>query len=878
MQGALERLTLEMTSTLDVDVVLARITAGLIEELGAALARVWLVGPGDACTSCAQAATCAHRERCLHLRASAGLSTRLDGGHRRVPLGALKIGQIAVAVRPVLTNDLEGDPRITDKAWVRAHGLASFAGYPLAFRGELLGVLAVFGRRPLSSEELGRLALFASQASVAIKNACLFAEVAALRERLSDENAYLREELEQGRGAEEILGHSPALRAAMDKLEQVAPTSATVLLLGETGTGKELFARALHAASRRRRAPLIKVSCAAISASLLESELFGHEKGAFTTALARHTGRFELAHGGTLFLDEIGELPLEAQAKLLRVLQEHEIERVGGTQSIPVDVRIVAATNRDLAGAVRSGRFREDLYYRLAVFPIEVPPLRARRADVPELAGAFVKRHARSLGKPLAGLSDDALAALAAYDWPGNVRELHNVIERAAIVARGAVIGRADLPDLTPVTREAPEDLPAPPAARGTLEDIERAHIRETLEACGWVIEGAGGAAVRLGLSPSTLRSRMARLSLRRPRPSAPATAATTCRGSPHDMSWAGRRRGRSAARGRGHTRCYCRAGMSHSNSIEAPGRLLHVSRAQFVGSLVACVALFLFATGPLWRHAGNIGRLDTAIGWSYGAIPLLIAGCLVASHRWSLRGFLLDTMALTLVKYIVTCSLAIAFWATVAPPRAAAASRPRPAPPVPEQALAPTPIDPARTGAVRVRVVDRAGRPLPDAVVFVAGGLEDDVFAPPSEPAVVEHGPRGIAPGIVVAQVGQRIEARSTDGRMHTLVASRAGEVLFNVPLLASGAPTTTRLRDGRGLATLRCNVHPEEPEGRLLALTHPYFGRSDAEGRVLLSGVPAGRLRIGAALGEQSAVESAVELRPRETAEVQVQIAAAP
>jgi transcriptional regulator with GAF, ATPase, and Fis domain len=304
----------------------------------------------------------------------------------------------------------------------------------------------------------------------------------------------------------------------MEKLSQVAPTPATVLLLGETGTGKELFARALHAASRRRRAPLIKVSCAAISASLLESELFGHEKGAFTTALARHVGRFELAHGGTLFLDEIGELPLEAQAKLLRVLQEHEIERVGGTQSIPVDVRVVAATNRDLAGAARSGRFRADLYYRLAVFPIEVPPLRARSEDVPELALAFVKRHARSLGKPLVGLADDALAALVAHDWPGNVRELHNVIERAAIVARGEVIRRGDLPDFGPAVLAEPAEVAAPPAAKRTLEDLERAHIRQTLEACGWVIEGAQGAAVLLGLSPSTLRSRMAKLSIRRPR------------------------------------------------------------------------------------------------------------------------------------------------------------------------------------------------------------------------------------------------------------------------------------------------------------------------------------------------------------------------
>jgi transcriptional regulator with GAF, ATPase, and Fis domain len=519
-QGALERIALAMTSTLDVDEVLARITSGLLEDLGAARARVWLVDTGDACATCAQAPGCADRERCLHLRASAGLSTRLDGAHRRVPLGALKIGQIALQGTPVQTNDLEGDPRITDKSWVRGHGLAAFAGYPLAFRGELLGVLAVFSRRPLAGDELGRLALFAAQASVAIQNARLYTEVARLRQRLADENAYLREELGRDRGAAAILGKSPALRAALDKLEQVAPTTATVLLLGETGTGKELFAVALHAASRRHRGPLVKVSCAAISAALLESELFGHEKGAFTTALSRHVGRFELAHGGTLFLDEVGELPLESQAKLLRVLQEHEIERVGGTRRIPVDVRIVAATNRDLAAEAKAGRFRADLYYRLAVFPIELPPLRARREDVPALALAFVERCARTLGKPSLSISDEALAALAAYSFPGNVRELHNVVERAAILARGDLIDTADLPDLAPAPGPDHEGAAggAPAAAKGTLEDVERAHVRETLEACGWRIEGAQGAAVRLGLSPSTLRSRMARLSIRRPR------------------------------------------------------------------------------------------------------------------------------------------------------------------------------------------------------------------------------------------------------------------------------------------------------------------------------------------------------------------------
>jgi hypothetical protein len=304
-------------------------------------------------------------------------------------------------------------------------------------------------------------------------------------------------------------------------------------------------------------------------------------------------------------------------------------------------------------------------------------------------------------------------------------------------------------------------------------------------------------------------------------------------------------------------------------------GRFLHVSRAQFVGSLAACVALFLFVRGPLWRHAGDIGTLDGAIGWSYGAIPLLVGGCLLASRRWSLRGFLLDTMALTLVKYVVTCSIAIALWATVAPvPSASAAVKPRRAPAGAEQAIVPTPIDPAQTGSVRATVVDPAGRPLAGALVFVAAGLDDHVFAPPSEPLVIEHGPQGITPALAVAQVGQRIEARSTDGHMHTLVAGRPGEVAFNVPLLASGAPTSTRLRDAEGLLSLRCNVHPGEPEGRLLTLAHPFFARSDAEGHVTLAGVPAGRLQIGAAHGERGAGRATIDLHAREDADVQITV----
>lgn len=313
---------------------------------------------------------------------------------------------------------------------------------------------------------------------------------------------YLREEIESEHGFDEIVGESAALRGILAQLDQVAGTDATVLLGGETGTGKELFARAIHDRSRRASGPLIKVNCAALPHDLIESELFGHEEGAFTGATHQRKGRFELAEGGTLFLDEVAELSTEAQAKLLRVLQEHEVERVGGTRSISVDVRMVAASNQELTAAVESGAFRSDLYYRLAVFPILVPPLRERRGDIALLAHHFTAATARKLGKHLSGIAPASLEALESYDWPGNVREMQNVIDRAAILSSGPLLDIGDA--LTGVRR--------PVGATGTLEEVERAHIVAVLGEANWVIEGPRGAAERLGLNPSTLRGRMRKL------------------------------------------------------------------------------------------------------------------------------------------------------------------------------------------------------------------------------------------------------------------------------------------------------------------------------------------------------------------------------
>ncbi len=327
--------------------------------------------------------------------------------------------------------------------------------------------------------------------------------------RLQSENVYLQEELQTRGQFAEMIGDSGAMQEVFDYVERVAPTDSTVLITGETGTGKELIARSIHQLSGRSDRLLVNMNCAALPRELVESEMFGHEKGAFTGAVQQKKGRFELADGGSLFLDEIGELSLEAQAKLLRVLQEHEIERVGGTESVRVDVRVIAATNRDLGDMLSEGTFRSDLYYRLNVFPIHVPPLRERGTDIPQLAERFLAKYARALSKPLRAISDDSKSRLRSYAWPGNVRELQNVIERAAILARGEVL-EVD-PGLGAHSSGGTE------SAGRTLQEVERAHIVSVLESTGGVVEGARGAATILNLHANTLRSRMRKLGIERP-------------------------------------------------------------------------------------------------------------------------------------------------------------------------------------------------------------------------------------------------------------------------------------------------------------------------------------------------------------------------
>jgi formate hydrogenlyase transcriptional activator len=403
-------------------------------------------------------------------------------------------------------------------------GMESLCALPLLREQKSFGALFFMSTARDAYRELpvALVERVASAVAVAVDNCFAHEEVNRLRERLAAENVYLQEEISQAHNFSEIVGTSPALARVLALVETVAPTPSTVLVLGETGTGKELVARAIHDRSPRRDRPLVKVNCSAISAGLVESELFGHVRGAFTGAVGDRTGRFEVADGGTIFLDEIGDLPLDTQVKLLRVLQEREIEPVGSSKPRRVDVRVIAATHRDLEGEIAAGRFRADLYFRLNVFPIRIPPLREREGDVALLACYFADRFGREFGKRIERIAPEALARLQAYPWPGNVRELSNVIERTVVLARGPHL---DVPaELLPgaaaaavAPAPAASGAPAPRAAGETLEAVERRHVEATLARTAWVIEGERGAAAALGLSASTLRSRMKKLGIRRP-------------------------------------------------------------------------------------------------------------------------------------------------------------------------------------------------------------------------------------------------------------------------------------------------------------------------------------------------------------------------
>ena len=419
-----------------------------------------------------------------------------------------------VHVRP----DLQENQVFIEDHYYAQEGLGRMVNLPLLARGNCLGTLnigSVASGEP-DAETLEFLRQVAIQVALAIENVQAYEQLTQLSQQLTKQNAYLTEEIKQECNFGLLVGKSEILGKVLAKIQAVSATSTTVLVMGETGTGKELVARAIHESSLRRNKPFVRLNCAALPSGLVESELFGHERGAFTGAVQRHQGRFELAHEGTLFLDEIGEMPLDVQAKLLRVLEDHQVDRVGGAKSVPVDVRLIAATNVDLAQAVAEKRFRADLYYRLMVFPITLPPLRDRSEDIPLLAQHFLQLCRVKLNRGDVVFDAEALTRLAQYDWPGNIRELQNVIERAAILAPAHLVTideRVVIPSQRHVAA-APQSV--------TLHDSERQHILHVLEQAGWRIYGPLGAANRLGINPSTLRSRMKKLGLSRPTSLAP--------------------------------------------------------------------------------------------------------------------------------------------------------------------------------------------------------------------------------------------------------------------------------------------------------------------------------------------------------------------
>ncbi|MBU6410071.1 MAG: sigma 54-interacting transcriptional regulator [Verrucomicrobia bacterium] len=527
-------LLLEIAQEQSLDGVLRKLVCRILSRPAVARVRIWLINKGDICATCVRRPDCPDQTRCLHAVAGGsnliGQSkdeqeyTSMTDRYARIPLNVGVVGKIGSTGRQTVLRNLDQDPgELAYIDWLDREQIRGFNGVPIIHKGAVLGVIAVFSRANVPQEAEAWSRIFADHVAGAIANARAFDEIRQLKAQFEQQNAYLQEEVVEAKAFGDLLGQSAALRQIVSQIDLVAPTEASVLILGETGTGKELVAHEIHRRSRRKDKPLIRVNCASIPRELYESEFFGHAKGAFTGAIKDRAGRFEAAEGGTLFLDEIGEVPLDLQGKLLRALQDKSYERVGEDRTRRADVRIIAATNRDLKKETVEGRFREDLYYRLNVFPIQVAPLRGRTEDIPLLARHFVESSMKELDAPKPRLTRAALVQLQSYDWPGNIRELRNVIERAVIRARGGVL-EFDFPVSS-----------TPPAARQTrsfwksdngmeflteleMQQRQRDNLLVVLEKTRWKIKGMDGAAELLGVKPTTLLSRIKKMGLERPR------------------------------------------------------------------------------------------------------------------------------------------------------------------------------------------------------------------------------------------------------------------------------------------------------------------------------------------------------------------------
>jgi len=525
------QLLLDIAHEQSVEHLLHKLVRSVMARANLACVQIWLVDKGDLCSVCSQRANCPDQTRCLHLVVGGGNSFSNSEArvlhcvdpNTRMPLGAGLVGKVAVTGQQLVLNGFNARPEeLAGLDWLEQDQIRGFSGSPIIYKGEVLGVMASFTRAEIPDGARPWGQIFADHIGGAIANARAFEEIQRLKGQLEQQNTYLQEEVVEAKAFGDLVGQSAALRQIVSQIDLVAPTDASVLILGETGTGKELVAYEIHRRSRRKDRPLVRVNCASIPKELYESEFFGHAKGAFTGAIKDRAGRFETAEGGTIFLDEIGEVPLELQGKLLRVLQEKNYERVGEDRTRHADVRIIAATNRDLKKEVAAGRFREDLYYRLHVFPIHVTMLKERTDDIPLLAKHFVELSVKEMGCAKPRLTRAGVARLQNYDWPGNIRELRNVIERAVILARGGPL-HFELPE----TDSAPMPASSKPLhsnqpgrevfTEAEMQSRERENLIAALDQTGWKLRGSDGAAELLGVKPTTLLARMKKMGLNRP-------------------------------------------------------------------------------------------------------------------------------------------------------------------------------------------------------------------------------------------------------------------------------------------------------------------------------------------------------------------------